>query len=89
MSPKNKFPIDIDNRESKKSVVQRFMTSEDEVKNESDKKVEPVEQQQELPHYEFHTPKNIDEIEDNETEEASLEKARKPSEENPAAGSNL
>lgn len=75
MPPKNKFPMDIDNRESKRSVVQRFMSSEDEISNEPEKK---QEQQKELPHYDFPKPKKVDEIQVDEDEEVAPDKARKP-----------
>ena len=79
MSPKNKFPIDIDNRESKKSVVQRFMSSEDALSEDPVKKPESPEQPKSLPQYNFPKPKEIDENEESqENEEDLLLTGRKP-----------
>ena len=78
MSPKNKFPMDIDNRESKKSVVQRFMSSEDEI-SEEPKKESSSSEQKELPQYNFPTPKDDDkDRQDDETEEVFSDTGRKP-----------
>lgn len=77
MSAKNRFPIDIDNRESKKSVVQRFMTAESELTSEPPKVQESEIKQPE--YYDAPRRKAEDEeISEDESVKVSTEKARKP-----------
>jgi len=77
MSPKNKKgSLDIDNREAKKTVVQRFMTPDAETSKPAGQVPELVEQQPEV--MPFLKSKETDGSQSDKIEEALLERARKP-----------